>query len=94
MPRRAQFLGETGGVAIDDVDPRIVGKLPFEIARKGGIQFEEEQLRIRHPSGAASSREWTPSPGPYSAMMRGWLKSILLATRSTSALELGMMEAI
>src|SRR5436309_11574623 len=41
----------------------------------------------------AISRECTPSPGPYSAMTRGTLKSILLATRSTSALELGMMEA-
>jgi hypothetical protein len=42
----------------------------------------------------AISREWTPSPGPYSAITRGWLKSILRATFFTSALELGMMEAI
>ena len=51
MPRRRQLLGETGGVAIDHVDARIIGELPFEIAREGGIQFEEEQLRIGiHPA--------------------------------------------
>ena len=42
----------------------------------------------------AISRECTPSPGPYSAITRGWVKSILLATRSTIALELGTIEAI
>jgi len=42
----------------------------------------------------ATSRECTPSPGPYSAITRGSVKSILLATRSTSALELGTMDAI
>ncbi len=42
----------------------------------------------------AISRECTPSPGPYSAITRGRLKSILLATRSTIALELGTIEAI
>src|SRR5262252_8014253 len=42
----------------------------------------------------AISREWTPSPGPYSAITRGLVKSILLATRSTSALELGTIDAI
>ena len=50
-----QFLGETGGVAIDHMDARIVGELPFEIARERGIQFEEKQLRIR-PHPAAQSR--------------------------------------
>src|SRR5213078_4856541 len=42
----------------------------------------------------ASARECTPSPGPYSAITRARSKSILLATRSTSACELGMIEAI
>ena len=42
----------------------------------------------------AISRECTPSPGPYSAITRGWVKSILLATRSTIALELGTIDAI
>ncbi len=42
----------------------------------------------------AISREWTPSPGPYSAITRGSLKSILRATRFTRAFELGMIEAI
>jgi hypothetical protein len=42
----------------------------------------------------AISRECTPSPGPYSAITRGCLKSILLATRSTNAFELGMIDAI
>ena len=47
-----ELLGETGGVAIDDVDARIIGELPLEVARKGGIEFEEEQLRIGiHPRG-------------------------------------------
>ena len=52
MPRRAQFLGEAGGVAIDHVDPRIVGELPLEVAREGGVEFEKEELRIGvHPAG-------------------------------------------
>ena len=52
MPRRRQLLGETGGVAIDHVDARVVGELPLEVTREGGIQFEEEQLRIGiHPGG-------------------------------------------
>src|SRR6476620_9643789 len=42
----------------------------------------------------ASARECTPSPGPYSAMTRARSKSILLATRSTSACELGTIAAI
>ena len=94
MPAAPQFLGQTGRIAIDDVDPRIIGKLAFEIARKGGVEFEEKQLGVRHPSGRPARGNELLRPGPYSAMMRGWLKSILLATRSTSAFELGMMEAI
>ena len=38
----AQFLGKTGRIAIDDVDTRIIGKLPLEIAGKGGIEFEKK----------------------------------------------------
>jgi len=45
-----QLLGETGCVAIDHVDARVVGELPFEITREGRVEFEEEQLRISiHP---------------------------------------------
>src|SRR4030095_7217945 len=45
-----QLLGETGCVAIDHVDARVVGELPFEVTREGRVEFEEEQLRISiHP---------------------------------------------
>ena len=46
-----QFLRKSRGIAVDDVDPRIVGELVFEIARKRRIQFEQEEMGIRaHPS--------------------------------------------
>ena len=94
MPRSASSSGRLRGVAVDHVDARVADELPFEVTRESGIQFEEEQLRVATHPALPVSRECTPSPGPYSAIARGWLKSILLATRSTSALELGMMEAI
>ena len=79
---------------MNHVHARIIGKLALQIARKrlGRVRIKAsiESASIRR----ASSRECTPSPGPYSAITRGWLKSILPATRSTSVFELGMIEAI
>ena len=50
--RRSQFTrSESRGICIDHVHARIIGELPAEIAGKGGIQFEQKQLRIRpHPA--------------------------------------------
>ena len=61
----------------------------------GKMDFSEPRVVAEYgPGEGVHSRECTPSPGPYSATIRGSLKSILPATRSTSALELGIMEAI
>jgi hypothetical protein len=39
-----EFLRQSGGIGVDYVDARIIGKLPAEIARKCRIEFEQEQL--------------------------------------------------
>src|SRR6185295_7788900 len=41
-----QFVGQRGSVGVENVNAMIIGKLPAEIAREGGIEFEQEQLRI------------------------------------------------
>jgi len=37
---------KSGGIAIDHMHARIVGKLPFQITGKCAVQFKEKQLRI------------------------------------------------
>ena len=88
-----QLFRQARGIPVDDVDPRVVRELALEVARKAGSSSKRSNWE---PGGMrrAISREWTPSPGPYSAITRGSLKSILRATRFTRAFELGIIEAI
>ena len=88
-----QLVRQRGRIAMNHMHASIACKLPFQCARQRRVEFKQEQMRIRcHPS-----RDLTrvhAFAGPYSAITRGWVKSILLATRSTIALELGTIEAI
>ena len=77
-------------IAVARVAPAKCRSGSFGEAGSSAKRKRRESASIR----LASSRECAPSPGPYSAIMRGCEKSILPATRSTSALELGMMDAI
>ena len=56
MPRSAEFLGQTGRVAVDHVDARVAGELPFEVTRESGIQFEKKQLRVATHPGCQFAR--------------------------------------
>ena len=47
----AQLLGEAGGVAIDDVDARIVGKLPLEVARESADPVRKGTTANPRPCG-------------------------------------------
>ena len=88
-----QLLRQARGISVDDVDAGIVRELAPRSREKAGSSSKRSNWE---PAGMrrAISREWTPSPGPYSAITRGWLKSILRDTRFTRAFELGMIEAI
>ena len=93
MPRRRSSSGRVAASRIDHVNARIIGELPFEIARKSRIQFEEEQLaNPAHPAGnlagVDSFARTVLGDDARSAEIH------FARTRSTSALELGMMEAI
>jgi len=41
-----KLFRQTGRVAINDVNARIIGELALEIARESGIEFEKKKLRI------------------------------------------------
>jgi hypothetical protein len=47
-----QFIREGSGIGMENLDTGIAGKLPAQIARKRGIEFEEQKFRIRaHAAG-------------------------------------------
>src|SRR5213078_1408329 len=88
-----QLVRQRGCIAMDHMDARINGKCSSS-ARASAASSSNKSNSESGVIRRAISREWTPSPGPYSAITRGSVKSILLATRSTSAFELGTIDAI